>query len=134
MLSGALSARSEEALSALAGRWDERLGAASVPLALADVAFTANAGRAHLPYRLALVTASTEDARTQLSAAATTALMLVFVMRLPRLPAAERVGASRGGLWSWAALAIAALLIPWLIFFAVGSPADALDPAKLKKS
>ena len=67
----------------------------------------------------------------QLSAAATTALMLVFVMRLARLPAAERVGASRGGLWSWAALAVAALLVPWLMFAAIGSPAEALEPAKL---
>ena len=68
---------------------------------------------------------------SQLSAAATTALMLVFVMRLARLPAAERVGASTGRLWSWAALAVAALLVPWLMFAAVGSPAEALEPAKL---
>ena len=68
---------------------------------------------------------------SQLSAAATTALMLVFVMRLARLPAAEREGASRGRLWSWAALAVAALLVPWLMFRAVGSPAEALEPAKL---
>ena len=57
---------------------------------------------------------------SQLSAAATTALMLVFVMRLARLPAAERAGAPRGRLWSWAALAVAALLVPWLMFAAVG--------------
>jgi hypothetical protein len=62
---------------------------------------------------------------------ATTALMLVFVMRLARLAAAERVGAPSGRLWSWAALAVAALLIPWLMFAAVGSPAEALEPAKL---
>jgi formate hydrogenlyase subunit 3/multisubunit Na+/H+ antiporter MnhD subunit len=68
---------------------------------------------------------------SQLSAAATTALMLVFVMRLTRSPAAGRAGASRSRLWSWAALAVAALLIPWLMFRAVGSPAEALDPAKL---
>jgi len=68
---------------------------------------------------------------SQLSAAATTALMLVFVMRLARLPAADRVGAPSGRLWSWAALAVAALLIPWLTFAAVGSPAEALEPAKL---
>jgi formate hydrogenlyase subunit 3/multisubunit Na+/H+ antiporter MnhD subunit len=68
---------------------------------------------------------------SQLSAAATTALMLVFVMRLARSPAAGRAGASRSRLWSWAALAVAALLIPWLMFRAVGSPAEALDPAKL---
>jgi formate hydrogenlyase subunit 3/multisubunit Na+/H+ antiporter MnhD subunit len=68
---------------------------------------------------------------SQLSAAATTALMLVFVMRLARLPAAEREGAWRGRLWSWAALAIAALLVPWLMFAAIGSPAEALEPVKL---
>ena len=67
----------------------------------------------------------------QLSAAATTALMLMFVMRLARLPAAERAAASRGRLWSWVALAVAALLVPWLMFPAIGSPAEALEPAKL---
>jgi formate hydrogenlyase subunit 3/multisubunit Na+/H+ antiporter MnhD subunit len=68
---------------------------------------------------------------SQLSAAATTALMLVFVMRLARLPAADRIGAPSGRLWSWAALAVAALLIPWLMFPAVGRAAEALEPAKL---
>jgi formate hydrogenlyase subunit 3/multisubunit Na+/H+ antiporter MnhD subunit len=68
---------------------------------------------------------------SQLSAAATTALMLAFVMRLTRLPAADRIGAPRGRLWSWAALAVAVLLIPWLMYAAIGSPAEALEPAKL---
>jgi formate hydrogenlyase subunit 3/multisubunit Na+/H+ antiporter MnhD subunit len=68
---------------------------------------------------------------SQLSAAATTALMLMFVMRLARSPAADRAGASRGYLRSWAALAVAALLIPWLMFAAVGSPAEPFEPAKL---
>jgi len=68
---------------------------------------------------------------SQLSAAATTALMLMFVMRLARAPAAEWAGASSGRLWSWAALAVAALLIPWLMFPVVGSPAEAFAPAKL---
>jgi hypothetical protein len=68
---------------------------------------------------------------SQLSAAATTALMLVFVMRLARLPAADRVGAPSGRLWSWAALAVAALLLPWLMFAAIGSSAEAFEPAKL---
>ena len=66
----------------------------------------------------------------QLSAAATTALMLVFVMRLARSPAAERA-ASPERLWSWAALAVAALVVPWLMFPAIGSPAEALEPTKL---
>jgi formate hydrogenlyase subunit 3/multisubunit Na+/H+ antiporter MnhD subunit len=68
---------------------------------------------------------------SQLSAAATTALMLVFVIQLARSPTAERVGAPTGRLWSWAALAIASFLVPWLMFAAVGSPAEALEPAKL---
>jgi formate hydrogenlyase subunit 3/multisubunit Na+/H+ antiporter MnhD subunit len=68
---------------------------------------------------------------SQLSAAATTVLMLLFVVRLVRLPAAEQVGASRKRLVSWAALAVAALLLPWLMFAAVGSPAEAFEPAKL---
>jgi formate hydrogenlyase subunit 3/multisubunit Na+/H+ antiporter MnhD subunit len=68
---------------------------------------------------------------SQLSAAATTALMLMFVMRLARLPSAERVGAPPRRMWSWAALAIAALLLPWLLFAAIGSPAEAFEIAKL---
>ena len=68
---------------------------------------------------------------SQLSAAATTALMLVFVMRLAHLPAAQWVGASHRRLWAWLALAIAALLLPWLTFAAIGSPAEAFEPAKL---
>jgi formate hydrogenlyase subunit 3/multisubunit Na+/H+ antiporter MnhD subunit len=71
------------------------------------------------------------SAASQLSAAATTALMLVFVIQLARSPAAERAGASSGRLWSWGALAIAAFLVPWLMFAAVGSPAEAFEPAKL---
>jgi hypothetical protein len=68
---------------------------------------------------------------SQLSAAATTALMLVFVRRLARSPATDRAGAPSGRLWSWAALAVAALLLPWLLYAAIGSPAEALEPAKL---
>jgi formate hydrogenlyase subunit 3/multisubunit Na+/H+ antiporter MnhD subunit len=69
---------------------------------------------------------------SQLSAAATTALMLMFVMRLARAPAAEWAGASSGRLWAWVALAVAALLIPWLMFTAIGSAAETFDPAKLR--
>jgi formate hydrogenlyase subunit 3/multisubunit Na+/H+ antiporter MnhD subunit len=68
---------------------------------------------------------------SQLSAAATTALMLVFVLRLARLPQDEREKPSPLLLWTWLALAVAALLISWLTFAAIGSPAEALDPAKL---
>jgi formate hydrogenlyase subunit 3/multisubunit Na+/H+ antiporter MnhD subunit len=70
-------------------------------------------------------------AAAQLSAAATTALTLVLVMRLARSPAGERVGASPGRLWSWLALAVAALLLPWLMFSSLGSAAEALTAAKL---
>jgi formate hydrogenlyase subunit 3/multisubunit Na+/H+ antiporter MnhD subunit len=66
----------------------------------------------------------------QLSAAATTALMLVFVMRLARL-SREAGAASPRRTWSWAALAVAALLLPWLMFAAVGGAADALALDKL---
>jgi formate hydrogenlyase subunit 3/multisubunit Na+/H+ antiporter MnhD subunit len=67
----------------------------------------------------------------QLSAAATAALMLHVVMQLARLPQGEGPDASAGRLWSWLALAAAALLIPWLMFPAIGGPAEALDPANL---
>jgi hypothetical protein len=66
---------------------------------------------------------------SQLSAAATTAVMLVFVMRLARSPR-EAGALSARRLWSGTALAGAALLLPWLLF-AVGGPAQALEPAKL---
>jgi formate hydrogenlyase subunit 3/multisubunit Na+/H+ antiporter MnhD subunit len=70
-------------------------------------------------------------AAAQLSAAATTALMLLFLIRLARSPKEERAEASPGRLWPWLALATASLVIPWLIFPAVGSPVEALEPAKL---
>ena len=66
----------------------------------------------------------------QLSAAGSTALMLHFVMRLARSPPDERA-ASPERLWSWAALALAALVVPWLVFPAIGDPAEALAPTKL---
>ncbi len=62
-----LSARSEEALRELAGRWETFL-AAHPELDLADVAFTANTGRAALPHRLAVIAASVTDARERLAA------------------------------------------------------------------
>ncbi len=66
----------------------------------------------------------------QLSAAASTALMLAFVMRLARFPR-EADAASSAGLGSWAALAVASLLVPWLMFPAVGNLAEAFEPTKL---
>src|SRR5207245_9998015 len=53
----------------LAGRWAERReGDARQPLP--DVAFTANAGRAHMAHRLAFVARSTAQVREELSAVA----------------------------------------------------------------
>jgi hypothetical protein len=68
---------------------------------------------------------------SQLSAAASTALMLLFLIRLARSPRDERTEASPGRVWSWLALAVASALVPWLMFLSLGSPAEALDPAKL---
>jgi multicomponent Na+:H+ antiporter subunit A len=67
---------------------------------------------------------------SQLSAAATTALMLMFIMRLARLPRPADTP-SFGRLWSWVALAAAALLVPSLMVPAVGEAADALALDKL---
>ena len=55
-----LSAKSDRALAALAGRWEHRL-AEEPEICLANMAFTANAGRAHFPHRAAFVAASRED-------------------------------------------------------------------------
>ena len=63
----ALSARSESALRELAQSYVSRL-AVDQALPLADVAFTANAGRAQLGHRLALVTDSVAEARERLRA------------------------------------------------------------------
>ena len=62
-----LSARSENALQKLARRYEAFLKThpdASVP----DICFTANAGRSHFPYRLAVATQSTEQLREQMAA------------------------------------------------------------------
>ncbi|AGC47278.1 polyketide synthase [Myxococcus stipitatus DSM 14675] len=60
----ALSARSPEALGALAQRYEEALGVSTEPLA--DICFTANAGRTHFQHRWALVGDSREAMREQL--------------------------------------------------------------------
>jgi formate hydrogenlyase subunit 3/multisubunit Na+/H+ antiporter MnhD subunit len=65
------------------------------------------------------------------SGAASTALMLHFVMRLARSSKDARAQASPERLGSWITLAVAALLVPWLMYLAIGSPAVALEPAKL---
>jgi hypothetical protein len=70
-------------------------------------------------------------AASQLSAAATTALMLLFLMRLARSPQEERTEASPAHLWVWLALAAASLLVPCLMFLGLGSPAEALALDKL---
>jgi acyl transferase domain-containing protein/pimeloyl-ACP methyl ester carboxylesterase len=72
----ALSARTAEALKDLVGRYAERLADPSGPTPrklawsdedLADVAFTANAGRAHFPHRLAVRARSTAELRERLA-------------------------------------------------------------------
>jgi hypothetical protein len=68
---------------------------------------------------------------SQLSAAATTALMLLFLVRLARSPQDHQAEASPVRVWTWFALAAASMLIPWLMFPAEGGPAEALEPAKL---
>jgi formate hydrogenlyase subunit 3/multisubunit Na+/H+ antiporter MnhD subunit len=57
---------------------------------------------------------------SQASAAASTALMLHFVFRLARTPRAERASASPERLWSWLVLAALSMLVPWLMFPAIG--------------
>ncbi len=63
----AISARTEPALRELADRLDRRL-ASGPPLELADVAFSANTGRTHFPYRQAVVADSVEGLRGHLKA------------------------------------------------------------------
>jgi amino acid adenylation domain-containing protein len=63
-----LSARSEAALRQLAARHRERL--ADPGLALADAAYTAGAGRSHLPRRLAVVAGSRQELLDGLAGAA----------------------------------------------------------------
>jgi len=67
----------------------------------------------------------------QASAAASTALMLLFLIRLAGAPQAEREVASFGRVWTWLALALASLVVPWVMFPAVGRPAEALALDKL---
>jgi formate hydrogenlyase subunit 3/multisubunit Na+/H+ antiporter MnhD subunit len=66
---------------------------------------------------------------SQASAAATTALMLVFVLRLVHSP--RQVAAFQGRLAPWALLAVVGVLLPWLLYMAIGTPADALGADKL---
>ena len=62
-----LSAKCEKALQELAQRYEEFLGNNSTA-SIADICFTANTGRSHFNYRLALVAESTEKLRQQLKA------------------------------------------------------------------
>ena len=62
-----LSAKSGEALSQLAGRYQKHL-AANPAGSLADICSTANAGRAHFFHRLAVVSASSGELREKLTA------------------------------------------------------------------
>jgi formate hydrogenlyase subunit 3/multisubunit Na+/H+ antiporter MnhD subunit len=62
----------------------------------------------------------------QASAAATTALMLHVVMRLVRSLMGQGAEASPARMWPWLAFAVLSVLVPRLLFPAVGSAADAL--------
>jgi acyl transferase domain-containing protein/acyl carrier protein len=62
-----LSARTDAVLSQLARRWETHLAQNSAA-PLADVAYTANAGRAHLPYRAVMIAQSLDQLSTQLAA------------------------------------------------------------------
>src|SRR6185295_9472397 len=59
-----LSAKSEPALRALAGRWAERL--AEPPAPLADLCATARSGRATFDHRLAVIAETSAEARERL--------------------------------------------------------------------
>lgn len=61
-----LSAKSEQALSTLAERYQEHL-AQHPELAIADLCYTANNGRDHFSHRVALVTKSVDQLRMQLA-------------------------------------------------------------------
>ena len=66
-----------------------------------------------------------------ISAAGTTLLMLHFLVRLAASRTAE-AEPSRERVWPWITLSAASILIPWLVFGAVGGDAaDALAPAEL---
>jgi malonyl CoA-acyl carrier protein transacylase len=62
-----LSAKSEDALRELAGRFERHL-AAQPSASLADICFTANTGRAHFAHRLAVVAESSAQMRAKLAA------------------------------------------------------------------
>jgi multicomponent Na+:H+ antiporter subunit A len=65
------------------------------------------------------------------SAAGTTLLMLHFLLRVARSRDA-RAAASAGLVWSWLVVALASVVIPWLMYPALGGDiADALTPAAL---
>ncbi|WP_103543533.1 hybrid non-ribosomal peptide synthetase/type I polyketide synthase [Streptomyces sp. SM1] len=65
-----LSAKSPAALAALAGRYGDRLAAAT-DAELGDICFTAATGRSHFPHRLAVTAASAEEMGQRLAASAT---------------------------------------------------------------
>ena len=64
-----LSAKSDQALAALARRWERHLDE-DAETSLADMAFTANEGRAHFSHRAAFVASSRDAARQKLRALA----------------------------------------------------------------
>ncbi|NJK47853.1 aminotransferase class I/II-fold pyridoxal phosphate-dependent enzyme, partial [Candidatus Gracilibacteria bacterium] len=84
----ALSAKSEKALREIAGRYEALLGEKK-EISLADVCFTANTRRSHFNHRLAIVTKSIEQLRSQLQAfiseKETTGLVRSQITSVPKL-------------------------------------------------
>ena len=62
-----LSARSEQALQTLARRYQTQLSQTRDVPAIADICYTANTGRTHFPYRLAISAGSTLQLRERLA-------------------------------------------------------------------
>ncbi|MCI0728230.1 MAG: thioesterase domain-containing protein, partial [Chloroflexi bacterium] len=81
----ALSARSEPALRVLAARYEQHL-ASHPEQSLADICYTANTGRSHFPYRLAIPADSPAVVRRRLQAVAAEQAPLPPGLPAPELP------------------------------------------------
>jgi hypothetical protein len=109
--------------------WLVLLLAAVLALSLGGLPLTGGAlAKLAIKARLGNGIASTAAA---VSAPGTTLFMLHFLLRLARSRDA-RAAASAGLVWSWLVVALASVVIPWLIYPALGGDiADALTPAAL---
>jgi formate hydrogenlyase subunit 3/multisubunit Na+/H+ antiporter MnhD subunit len=99
------------------GRSLALIAAAALALSLGGLPFTGGA-LAKLAVK-DLFGGGAAGAAAQASAAATTALMLHFLVRLAQADGEGRA-ATRQRIWPWIALAVAAMLVPWLMYPAVG--------------